>query len=211
MEETEKEKEVKSKCTKDNSERKACEMLGKEEAELRHRKAMAREMGENTDLNGKVAGRTDNASREKDKKKDKKAPPPYSNGDTSPSSPYALLQMSLQALAVSKPDLDCYPPRRHVLGAVGGPPIIDRPKEQSNTITVPSADDRRKEDPSFQGSSPEPVSSTGSHHTPISHHTPGADRRAHRKDNEGVTSHHADGGSSGTGWLYVGTLPLEPC
>ncbi|MEQ2245952.1 hypothetical protein ILYODFUR_033401 [Ilyodon furcidens] len=110
-----------------------------------------------------------------------------------------------------KTDLDCYPPRRHVLGAVGGPPIIDRPKEQSNTRTVPSADDRHKEDPSFRGSSPEPVSSTGSHHTLISHHTPGADRRAHRKDDEGVTSHHADGGSSGTGWLYVGTSPLEPC
>ncbi|MED6272627.1 hypothetical protein CHARACLAT_032271 [Characodon lateralis] len=71
--------------------------------------------------------------------------------------------MSLQALTVSKPDLDCYPPRRHVLGAVGGPPIIDCPKEQSDTRTVPSADDRRKEDPSFRGSSPEPVSSTGSH------------------------------------------------
>ncbi|MED6246017.1 hypothetical protein ATANTOWER_011784 [Ataeniobius toweri] len=104
-------------------------MLGMEEAELRQRKVMPREMRENRDLRGKVAGRTGNASREKDKKKDKKLPPPYSTGDTSPSSPYAPLQINIQALVVSEPDLDSYPPWRRVLGAVGGPPIIDRPTE----------------------------------------------------------------------------------
>ncbi|MEQ2192366.1 hypothetical protein XENOCAPTIV_010617 [Xenoophorus captivus] len=94
-------------------------------------------------------------------------------------------EMNLQALAVSEPDLDSYPPWRRVLGAVGGAPIIDRPKEQSDTRPVPSADDCCKEDPSFRGSSPEPVSSTSSHHRLKSHHTRGADRRTHRKDDEG--------------------------
>ncbi|MED6254846.1 hypothetical protein ATANTOWER_001122 [Ataeniobius toweri] len=85
--ERKKEKEGKSKCTKDKLERMHVRCWGrwKEEAELRQRKAMAREMGVNRDLSGKVAGRTDNASREKDKK----SPPPYSTGDTSPTSPYA--------------------------------------------------------------------------------------------------------------------------
>ncbi|MEQ2205080.1 hypothetical protein XENOCAPTIV_024756 [Xenoophorus captivus] len=55
----------------------------------------------------------------------------------------------------------------------------------SSTRPVPSTDDRCKEDPSFRGSSPEPVSSTSSHHTPIFHHTREADRRARRKDDEG--------------------------
>ncbi|MEQ2174691.1 hypothetical protein GOODEAATRI_010348, partial [Goodea atripinnis] len=55
----------------------------------------------------------------------------------------------------------------------------------SSTRPVPSADDRCKEDPSFRGSSPEPVSSTSSHHMPIFHHTREAVRRARRKDDEG--------------------------
>ncbi|MED6242937.1 hypothetical protein ATANTOWER_012310 [Ataeniobius toweri] len=39
--------------------------------------------------------------------------------------PLLRLEMNLEALAVSEPDLDSYPPWKCVLGAVGGPPIID--------------------------------------------------------------------------------------